>query len=99
MDLVFLELCRIASIPKDRTQTPPPDCRGVHSNRSTDTTCNVCILEKKWGNEKHAYFHESWGKERLSYLIIYLLYFIVFLAFSQKLLTVLPRLRLIHNSM
>jgi len=35
------------------------------------------VARKKTGNEKHVYFHKTWGRlrrERLSYLNMYLLY-------------------------
>jgi len=39
-------------------KTPPPVCRGVDPlHISMDA---ACVLEKM-GNEKHAYFHKSWG--------------------------------------
>jgi len=51
--LVFLGLWRCV-----RPQRLPSFLQGRPLHRSIDS---ACVLEKN-GNEKHAYFHKSWGK-------------------------------------
>ena len=57
-------ICRAASIRQNRDANSPPVCRGVHSIEAWPQPA-AC---KNNGKEKHAYFHQSWGKRKIKLL-------------------------------